>query len=160
MIYAKNRPCPSFSPTENQRNYDVSHNEIIYYTIQEQMIHINIQNLLQSFNYKHHTNKKHLKCFIWNYSNSSMDSDTPWESTFSIDEGLDEDVDDPYSSLLSMGASSESTYMPIIPAAIFLLDLRLGLANSHLATSSFGSNFLIIFIVLERRVSFFVNLKS
>ena len=30
-----------------------------------------------------------------------MESDTPSESTFSADEGLDEDVDDPYSSLLS-----------------------------------------------------------
>ena len=29
-----------------------------------------------------------------------MDSDTPLESTFSADEGLDEDVSEPYSSLL------------------------------------------------------------
>ena len=113
------------------------------------MIHINNQNILQSFNCKHHINKKHLKCFIWNYSNSSIESDTPLESTFSADEGLDEDVDDPYYSLLSMGAPSESTFMPIISSLIFLLDLRLGLADSHLATSSFGNNFLIISIVLE-----------
>ena len=77
-----------------------------------------------------------------NYSNSSMDSDTPSESTLSADEGVDEDVDDPYSSLLSMGAPSESTSMPIISDVIFLRDLRLGLVDSHLATSSFGSNLL------------------
>ena len=52
-----------------------------------------------------------------------MESYTPSESTFSADEGLDEDVDDPYSSLLSMGAPSESTSMPIISIVIFLLDL-------------------------------------
>ena len=57
---------------------------------------------------------------MWNYSNASMDFDTPSKSTFSADEGLDEDVDDPYSSLLSMGAPSESTSMPIISDVIFL----------------------------------------
>ena len=72
--------------------------------------------------------------FHVNYSNSSMDFDTPSESTFFADEGLDEDVDDPYYSPLSIGAPSESTYMPIISADIFLLDLRLGLVESHLAT--------------------------
>ena len=69
-----------------------------------------------------------------------MDSDTPSKSTFHADEGLEEDVDDPYSSLLSMSAPSESTFMPIISNAMFLLDLRLGLANSHLATS-FNNNY-------------------
>ena len=63
-----------------------------------------------------------------------MDSNTPSKSTFSADEGLDEDVDDPYSSLLSMGRPFESTSMPIISAIIFLLNLPLGLANSHLTT--------------------------
>ena len=43
-----------------------------------------------------------------------MDSDTPSGSILSSNEGLDEDVDDPYSSLLSMSAQSESTYMPNI----------------------------------------------
>ena len=43
-----------------------------------------------------------------------MDSHTPSKSTFSTDEGLDEDVDDQYSYLLLMGAPSESTSMPII----------------------------------------------
>ena len=52
-----------------------------------------------------------------------MEYDTPLESTFFADEGLDEDVDDPYSPLLSMGAPSESTSMPIISDVIFLLDL-------------------------------------
>ena len=63
-----------------------------------------------------------------------MDSDTPSKSTFSTDEGLDEDAHDPYYSLLSMGAPFESTSMPIISAVIFLLNLRLGLADSHVAT--------------------------
>ena len=72
--------------------------------------------------------------FLVNYSNSSMDSDTPSESTFYAHKGLDEYVDDPYSSPLSMGASSESTSMPIISDDIFLMDLQLGLANSRLAT--------------------------
>ena len=98
--------------------------------------------------------------FILNYSNSSMDSDTPSESTFYAHKGIDEDVDDPYSSPLSVGASSESTSMPIISNDIFLMDLQLGLVDSHLETSSFGNNLLIIPIVLERRVSLFVNLKS
>ena len=89
-----------------------------------------------------------------------MDCDTPLESTFFLDEVLGEDVDDPYSYLLSMGAPSESTSIPITSNVIFLRDIRLGLANSHLATSSFGSNFLIMSIVLERRVSLFVNFKS
>ena len=43
-----------------------------------------------------------------------MDSDIPSESTFSIDEVLDEDVYEPYYSLLSMGGPSESTSIPII----------------------------------------------
>ena len=84
------------------------------------MVHINIQNLLHLFNYKHRTDKNYLKCFILNYSNSSMDSNTPSESTFSVDEKLDEDVDDPNSSILSMGAPSESTSMPITSDVRFL----------------------------------------
>ena len=63
-----------------------------------------------------------------------MDSNTPSKSTFSIDKGLEEDVDDPYSSILSMGRPFESTSMPIIPSIIFLLDLPLGLVDSHLTT--------------------------
>ena len=78
-----------------------------------------------------------------------MDSDTPSESTFTTDEGLDEDVDDDYSSLLSMGAPYMSTSMPIISFGILLMDLRLGLADSHLVTSSFGSKLLITSISLE-----------
>ena len=62
-----------------------------------------------------------------------MESDTPSESTFFADEGLYGDVDDPYSSLLSMGAPSESTSMPIISVVIFLLKLGLGLEDSHVA---------------------------
>ena len=57
---------------------------------------------------------------MWNYSNSSMDFDTPLESTFSIDEKLDEDVDEPNYSILSMGALSESTSMPITSDVRFL----------------------------------------
>ena len=89
-----------------------------------------------------------------------MDFDTPSESRFSEDEKLDEDVDDPNSSILSMGAPSDSTSMPITSDVRFLQDLRLVLADSHLATSSFGNNLLIISIVLEQRVPFFLNLKS
>ena len=63
-----------------------------------------------------------------------MDFDTTSGSTFSTDEGLDEDAHDPYYSILSMGAPFESTSMPIISAVIFLLNLRLGLADSHVAT--------------------------
>ena len=63
-----------------------------------------------------------------------MDSDTPSVSTFYADERLDEDAHDPYYSLLSMGAPFESTSMPIISAVIFLLNLWLGLADSHVAT--------------------------
>src|SRR5713101_3295600 len=107
----------------------------------------------------HHQKIILIKSIYTTSSNSSMDSDTPSESTFSADEGLDEDVDDPYSSLLSMGAPSESTSMPIISDVIFLQDLWLGLTDSHLANSGCGSNLLIISIVLEWRVSFFVNLK-
>jgi hypothetical protein len=57
----------------------------------------------------------------------------PSESTLSSDECFDEDVDDPYSSLLSMNAPSESTCMPNISDVKFLLDLQLGSTDSHLA---------------------------
>ena len=63
-----------------------------------------------------------------------MDFDTPLESTFSTDEGMDEDVDDPYYSLLSMSAPYEFSCMPNIVDVLFLIDPRLGLADSHLAT--------------------------
>jgi hypothetical protein len=62
-----------------------------------------------------------------------MVSEIPSESTLSSDECFDEDVDDPYSSLLSMNAPSESTCMPNISDVKFLLDLRLGSTDSHLA---------------------------
>ena len=88
-----------------------------------------------------------------------MDSDTPLESTFSVDEGLDEDVDYPYSSLLSMGSPSESTSMLIISAVIFLLDLQLGLAHCHVATVSCANKLLRIYVFLEQRAPFFVNWK-
>ena len=55
-----------------------------------------------------------------------MDSDTPSESTLSSNERLDEDVDDPYSSLLSMSAPSKFAYMPNISYVKSLFDLRLG----------------------------------
>ena len=64
-----------------------------------------------------------------------MDSNTPSKSTFSANRGLDKDVDDPNFSLLSMGRPFESTSMPIISAIIFLLDLPLGLVDSHITTS-------------------------
>ena len=63
-----------------------------------------------------------------------MDSNTLSEYTFSVDEGLDEYAHDPYYSLLSMDAPFESTSMPIISAVIFLPNLWLGLADSHVAT--------------------------
>ena len=54
---------------------------------------------------------------------------------------MDEDVYDPYPSVLSMCVPCDSTSMPIISTVILLLELRLGLEYSHLATSSFRSNF-------------------
>jgi hypothetical protein len=78
-----------------------------------------------------------------------MDSEIPSKSTLSSDELLDEDVDDPYSSLLSMNTPSESTCMPNISYVKILLDLRIGSTNSHLAFISCGNNLLIIYIVLE-----------
>jgi hypothetical protein len=89
-----------------------------------------------------------------------MVSEIPSESTLSSDECLDEDVDDPYSSLLSMNGPSESTCMPNILDVKCLLDLRLGYADSHLAFISCGNNLLIIYVVLEQRVHLFVKLKS
>jgi hypothetical protein len=52
-----------------------------------------------------------------------MVSEIPLESTLCSDECLDEYVDGPYSSLLSMDAPSESTCMPNIPYVKCLLDL-------------------------------------
>ena len=84
----------------------------------------------------------------------------PSESTLSLDECLDEDVDDPYSSLLTMNAPSESTCMPNISYVKCLLDLRLGSTDSHLAFISCGNNLLTIFVFLERIVDLLVKLKS
>jgi hypothetical protein len=71
------------------------------------------------------------------------------QSTLSLDECLDEDVDDPYSSLLSMNSPSKSTCMHNISDVKCLLDLRLGSTNSHIAFISCGINLLLISIVLE-----------
>jgi hypothetical protein len=79
--------------------------------------------------------------------------EVPSESTLSSNECLDEDVDDPYSSLLSMNVPYDSTCMPNISDVKCLLDLQLGSIDSHLAFISCGSNLLIISVVLERRVS-------
>ena len=73
----------------------------------------------------------------------------PSEYTLSSDECFDDDVDDPYSSLLSMNAPSESTCMANISDVKFLLDLRLGSRDSHLEFISCGNNLLIIYDVLE-----------
>jgi hypothetical protein len=89
-----------------------------------------------------------------------MVSEIPLEFALSSDECFDEDVDDPYSSLLSMNAPSESTCMPNISDVKCLLDLRLGSTDSHLAFIYCGNNLLIIFVVFERRVPLFVKLKS
>jgi hypothetical protein len=84
----------------------------------------------------------------------------PLESTLSSYECLDEYVDDPYSYLLLMNAPIESTGMPNILDGKFLLDLRVGSTDSHLAFTSCGNNLLIIFVFLERSVPLFFKLKS
>jgi hypothetical protein len=89
-----------------------------------------------------------------------MVCEIPSKSILSLDECFDEDVDNPYSSLLSMNAPFDSTCMPNILDVKCLLDIRLGSTDSHLAFISCESNLLIIYVVLERRVPLFFKLKS